>query len=166
MPRECSICAHPRAFEINEGLVIQKVSNRAIASQYGLNKDTVRRHKEHIPELLLKASRAEEIVEADKILDQILDHLDRGYALEQKAASRDELGYEIGAHNSVRSDIALLAEALGKIDRSGGIKFVLNNPTWVMLEQTIVDALEDFPDAKAAVLQALESAERRALGGG
>jgi hypothetical protein len=29
-----------------------------------------------------------------------------------------------------------------------------------------VDALEDYPDAKAAVLLALENAERRALSGG
>jgi hypothetical protein len=166
MPQVCTVCSHPDALEINEALVIHRRSKRTIANQYGLHDSSIQRHKEHIPELLLKAARAEEIVEADKVLDRILEHLDRGHALESKAGALGQLGHEISAHNSVRSDIELLAEALGKIDRAGGIKFVLNNPVWVMLEQTIVDALEGYPDAKAAVLTALQDAERRALTGG
>jgi DNA-binding NarL/FixJ family response regulator len=40
---------------INEALVVEGQSNRAIAGQYGLGRESVRRHRAHIPELLLKA---------------------------------------------------------------------------------------------------------------
>ena len=58
MPRACTICTAKDAVTINEDLVLRGKSNRAISRQYGLHHDAVRRHREHIPDLLVKASAA------------------------------------------------------------------------------------------------------------
>ncbi len=160
MPRSCSVCVHPDAKSINEFLVLKRLSNRKAASLCDVSEAAIRRHREHIPELLARAARAEELVEADRLLDRILEHLERGYALEQKAADTGELTHEIRAHGSVRGDLVLLGEVLGKLDRVANVSLVMNNPTWIALEALIVQALEDHPDARTDVLRALEGVEK------
>jgi hypothetical protein len=43
VPRTCTVCAHEDAILINEALVVQGQSNRAITRQYALSKDAIRR---------------------------------------------------------------------------------------------------------------------------
>jgi hypothetical protein len=73
MPRVCTVCAHPDVFTINERLVGigAKPSLRNIAKQFDLNYQAVHRHREHIPEMLSRASRAEEVAEADSLLERL-----------------------------------------------------------------------------------------------
>ena len=71
MPRECSVCSHPEAFAINEVLVLQKASNRRIAPQYGLSEKAIRRHREHIPQLLVKAAEAMELDDAEHLAAEL-----------------------------------------------------------------------------------------------
>jgi transposase len=87
MPRECTVCAHPDAVLINEAIVVEGKSNRAIASHYGLGREAVRRHKEHIPKLLLKARENLDAYNAASILSKIetLQH----ETLEQLAGAKD-----------------------------------------------------------------------------
>jgi hypothetical protein len=49
VPRTCTVCAHEDAVLINEALVVQGQSNRAITRQYALSKDAIRRHREAYP---------------------------------------------------------------------------------------------------------------------
>jgi hypothetical protein len=56
MSQACSVCTHPDSLDINEALVIEGRSNRAVARQFGLHHDAVRRHRKHIPELLVRAA--------------------------------------------------------------------------------------------------------------
>jgi hypothetical protein len=58
VPQACTVCTHPASLVNTEALVVEKRSNRATAGQYNLSRESVRRHREHIPELLVKASQA------------------------------------------------------------------------------------------------------------
>jgi hypothetical protein len=49
LARSCSVCQHEDSVLINEALVVQGLSNRAMTRQFGLSKDAVRRHWQHIP---------------------------------------------------------------------------------------------------------------------
>ena len=42
-----------------------------MAAQYGLTEQSIRRHREHIPQLLVKATQALEIVNADDLLAKV-----------------------------------------------------------------------------------------------
>jgi hypothetical protein len=72
MPRTCTVCQHPESFAINEALVIEGVPNRRVAAQYDLSENAIRRHKAHIPELLLQARDLMQEFEAQQILEKIL----------------------------------------------------------------------------------------------
>jgi hypothetical protein len=50
---------------------IEKRSNRSIVKEYGVDHNAVQRHRQHIPQLLVKAAQAEEIARADTLLDRL-----------------------------------------------------------------------------------------------
>jgi hypothetical protein len=93
VPRECTVCNHPDAVLINEHLVGigGKLSNRAIARQYDLHHDAVQRHRQHVPELLVKASQAMEVAEADSLIDQMRDLQRRALSILDKAEDAEDL---------------------------------------------------------------------------
>jgi hypothetical protein len=76
MTQACSVCTHPVSFDINEALVIEGRSNRAVARQFGLHHEAVRRHRKHIPELLVRAAEDFQSYEAASILARV-EHLER-----------------------------------------------------------------------------------------
>ena len=84
MPRRCTVCDHPEKHSIDEVLVTG-APYRSIAKRFRLSESAVYRHKtEHLPANLLKAKEAEEVAQADDLLDQVrylqahaLDILDR-----------------------------------------------------------------------------------------
>ena len=70
MPRKCTVCNNPEIDSINI-LLVNGVSNRAISSQYGVDRGAVQRHKRnHLAELLSKVQeeKAEDLLfEVNKI---------------------------------------------------------------------------------------------------
>jgi hypothetical protein len=159
MPRECTVCSHPEAFAINEALILQKASNRRIAPQYGLSEKAIRRHKGHLPELLVQASRAEEVAGADLILDKLSGLEDEArVALEATRESQEWRTY-LAAIAEIRENVKLLAQVSGKLR-----EIQINNTQVSVLiapqvHQAIVAALEPYPNAKLAVAQALGELE-------
>lgn len=66
---QCTICNHPQRLEIDTALVAG-VSYRAIASQYGVSREAVGRHKRngHIAEQIAKVAKKKEIKQAKEIV--------------------------------------------------------------------------------------------------
>lgn len=68
MSMTCKTCRHVDVALINAALVA-KVPFRTIADRFEIGILSLKRHTaEHIPELLAKATEAEEILQADRIL--------------------------------------------------------------------------------------------------
>jgi hypothetical protein len=158
MSRSCTVCEHPDAVAINEALVLERKSNRAITRQYGLSKDAVRRHREHIPQLLVKAHEAEQMAEADKLLTDIRRRQARTLLMLQKAEKSGDLRTALAAVREARNNIALLAELRGQLDRRPVVNLMLS-AEWLELRALIVGALEPHPDAREAVVRAIASKE-------
>jgi hypothetical protein len=155
--RQCSVCSHTESFEINEALVVEKKSNRAVARQYDLHHDSVRRHKEHIPELLVKASEHTEEFEADSILLRIealeRETLDQLKALkEEDEPNRRTILFAI---REQRSNIELIARVRQIINDAPQVNILISSH----VQQVIIDALYPYPDAKQAVADSLASLE-------
>lgn len=72
MPRRCSICDHDQRPDIDAALV-GGLSNRAIARQFQVGRDALRRHRRagHIADTLIRAADAAEVSKADDLLGQI-----------------------------------------------------------------------------------------------
>jgi hypothetical protein len=156
MSRTCTVCSHAESFAINEALVLDKASNRAITRQFGLHHDAVRRHRQHIPELLVKASEAMEVAQADDLLEDVRGLQLRACAILDTAEETGELRTALAAIREARGNLELLAKLLGELDERPVINLI-TSPEWIELRTVIVTALEPHPDARESVLQAIRN---------
>ena len=155
MPRSCTVCEHPEREAIDRALV-GETSNLSVSSLFGVSESAVRRHKvNHLPAKLVMAQAAEEVAEADSLLDQVRGLQDRAYAILGKAEAAGELRTALGAIREARGNLELLAKLLGELDERPQINIHLS-PEWLELRAVIITALEPHPDARGAVLRALE----------
>jgi 3-dehydroquinate synthase class II len=157
LSRSCTVCSHPDSVLINEALVIEGQSNRALTRQYDLSKDAVRRHREHIPQLLVKASQAMEVVDADDLLAKVEELRQKAMDVLAEAEDAHDHRVVLAAIDRASKQLELLAKLLGEISDAPQINLTLN-PEWLELRAVIVGALEPYSDARGAVLRAIEGA--------
>jgi hypothetical protein len=153
----CTVCSHPDSVLINEELVLKRTANRRVAAQYGLTEQSIRRHREHIPEMLARSSLAEEVAEADSLLERLEDLHRRTEAILARVEETDNYGASLGAIREMRRNLELIGEVTKELDRTPTINLHLN-PQWLELRAVIVTALEPYTDARGAVLRAIEGA--------
>jgi hypothetical protein len=157
MPRICSICANPELEAIDRAIV-EGTANRRIAAQYAVSEQAVRRHKaEHLPAKLAKAHEAEEVAQADDLLEDLKSLQRRTLAILEAAEETRQHRTALAAIREARSNLELLAKLLGELDERPQLN-VLISPEWLELRAVIVAALEPYGDARGAVLRALEGA--------
>jgi hypothetical protein len=155
--RTCTVCGHDEAHAVNVALVARE-PYRAISRRSGLSKDALKRHsQEHIPELLVKARHAVESADADDLLERVESLQERTLAILETAEDSGELRTALGAIREARSNLELLAKLLGELDERPQVNLYLS-PEWLELRAVIVTALEPHPEARGAVLGALEGA--------
>src|SRR5215217_6525419 len=141
MPQVCTVCSHPDAVLINEALVLEKASNRAIALQYDLGHMSVQRHREHVPEMLSRASRAEEVAEADSLLDRLEALQDRTEAILSRVEQTENYGAMLGAIREMRGNLEVIGEVTKELNRTPTLNLQLN-PEWLEVRAVLVGALE------------------------
>ena len=152
MSQMCSVCTHPDSLDINEALVIEGRSNRAVARQFGLHHDAVRRHRKHIPELLLQAAEDFRSYEAASILARV-EHLER-QTLEVLETLKNEENPDqraiLLAIREQRANIELIAKVRQLIDQAPQVNILLTKE-WVRIENAMFAALKDHPQAAVSV---------------
>ncbi len=150
------MCDHSQRHGIDEALV-SGAPYRSVAKRFELSESAVYRHKtEHLPAHLLKAREAEEVAQADDLLDQVR-HL-RTHALEilERAEKTGDLRTALAAISQARGNLELLGKLAGELDERPVVNLNVS-PEWLELRAVIVGALEPHPAAHGAVLRALES---------
>src|ERR671913_2643141 len=116
MPRSCTVCEHPKR-EIIDRELVGGASNRSVASLYDVSEAAVRRHKaNHLPAKLVMAQQAEEVAQADDLLQQVRDLQGRALAILGKAEAAGDLRTALGAIREARGNLELLAKLLGELD--------------------------------------------------
>lgn len=154
----CKVCKHPDINEINEKLV-SGISPREMADKYNLNHMSLYRHKEkHLPLTLIKAQQLQEQDAADDLLARVELIYEKAWDLVNKAETKGSFQPAVGALKEARSCLELIGKLLGEI-KSGTTVNVLYNPEFIQVRQTITQALEPYPDARQAVVRALEEGE-------
>ncbi len=157
MPRSCTVCEHPEREAIDRALV-GGASNRSAASLYDVSEAAVRRHKtNHIPSTLAKAEEAKEAGRAGDLLGQVRALQGKTLGILLRAEGSGDLRTALGAIREARGNVELLAKLSGELDESPVVN-VLLSPEWIELRAVIVGALDAHPDARGAVLQAIERA--------
>ena len=161
----CTVCDHHDRPSIDAILATGTLSQRKIASRYGLVVQSLRRHlANHVSQRVVKAAEAHEIKQGDVFMDSILSTIHRGEkcasigagALEDESVSpeaRARLG--IGYQAQGLKALELLGNATGRLQAqsAGGVTTHINvllprgleAPEAPTIECQVVPALPEPP---------------------
>ncbi len=152
----CSVCNHPDINEINEKLV-SGVSPKVMAESYSLGVMALYRHKEkHLPQTLVKAKALKEESAADDLLDRVEEIYTKAWELMDKAESDGKYQPAVSALKEARSCLELTGKLIGEL-KTGHTYNLIYNPEFIQVRHQIYDALLPYPEARQAVVNALES---------
>lgn len=156
MAQACTVCSHPSSFEINEALVLAQKPYRVIARQYSLHHDAVRRHRQHIPDLLVRASRDMRHFERESLVERLEEITTETRAILRETREGDEPDNHLAlkAIQRLEKQLELEAEILDILKRQPTVN-VLIAPE---LERALADALYPFPKVHEVVVEAIEKA--------
>jgi hypothetical protein len=161
MPRLCSLCTHPKQVEV-DAAISGGTSYRNIAERYGTSPGAISRHKAHIVTALAIASEQREAVVVEQavgLLGSIAQLQDEARRLGMLAEKHGDLKTALQAVREIVRMVELVAKAQGEIgDGSTTVNVALvQAPEWHDLRARIVAALAPFPEAQAAVLEAIRA---------
>jgi len=177
MARRCTICHHPDRAEIERALV-QSEPFRDVAARFGTSPSALHRHKtSHLAAHLAKAYETGLVTPAAELAREAEAHKarDLGQAIDvavqlrainaacleilQKSRSDGKHSISLGAVDRIHRQLELQAKLLGDLQDGGGPTVnVLIAPEWQTLRVTVLQALQRFPDARAAVAEVLTDA--------
>jgi hypothetical protein len=182
MGRRCTVCDHEQRAAIDRALAAEQ-SLRKTAERFGISDSAALRHKrQHLEPQLARALQGaagdhvadiarDRVVQKAQDIGQALDVVRQlkainGACLEilQKSRVSGKDSVSLGAVDRIHKQIELQARLLGEL-QDGQTVNVLVAPEWHQVRLVVVDALRPYPDARAAVAQAL-SALPAAEGGG
>ncbi len=153
----CSICGHPQLDEINR-MIAEQEKLTDISRKFAVSDDALRRHKEKCIITALSATpNTKDVIAGDLLLEQLqavrkktLELLDMAI----EAANTKVYGAPSHYLSELRQQIKLWAELEGRISSQPQIT-IINNPEWIELRTVIIQALDDHPEAKQAVINAI-----------
>ena len=153
MPKPCSVCIHADADIINAQL-IEGVTLEMLSKAYKLSVTALHRHKNHIPPALAKAQDAQEIAAADSLMRRISDLNEKAQDVYERAINADNLSAAVQAIRELRGITELYAKITGEL-QSQTVNNIIIAPEWVSLRNVILIALEPYPPARQAVIEAI-----------
>jgi len=167
MPRTCTICSHPERSAIEDAIVSGK-SLRCVALQFLTSDSTLRRHRDHCLKPACTAARekreTQQAEESEQSGTVALDRMTRGEQIvdeiiayswsdEEKIPKIPELALK--ALGELRRQVELRAKLEGELDEHSITITAI--PEWRELRSLLLDALRIHPQAKLAVMRALEA---------
>lgn len=160
MPGKCSICYHPQREEIEKAL-LSGASFRETGKRFNVSWQAVGRHQRdgHITSTLIQSKRATEIAQGDNLLSEISNLKKRGLKLLSQAEEEKDIRGACAALKECRGIFELLGKMSGELQAGRTVnntQNVFNAPVFLEFQNTIMKALEPYPDARIAVAQALE----------
>lgn len=153
----CSICIHPAVEDINS-----RIASRAkltdISREFAVSEDALSRHKDKCIITALSATpNTKDVITGDNLLMQLqaareetLKMLDMAI----EAGNTKTYGAPSNYLAELRQQIKLWAELEGRLASQPQVNVTLN-AEWIELRSTIIQALQPFPEARRAVIDAL-----------
>jgi hypothetical protein len=157
VPSACTICSHEKRYEIEERLATRQGTYRGIARTYGVSEDAVGRHvaSGHVGQLLALAADAERAARADSLLDRIEALQSRTLAILEASEETNEHRTALAAIREARGNLELIGEVTRELNRAPTLNLSLH-PEYIEARTLIIQALGPYPEAREAVVKALE----------
>jgi len=157
--RPCTVCRHKDRRDI-ESRAAKGDTARSIASDFAVSERSLQRHLAgHAIRSMEKAavaSGARDLAAGLGLNEEVADLQDRTLAILTKAEKTAKThGRALAAIHEARLNLELLGKFTGKLKPETQVN-VLVMPEWVSLRDRVLDALEPYPEALAAVLGAVD----------
>lgn len=158
MTRPCTICRHPHRDQVDAALIAGD-SYREIAGRFSLSQSAIERHKNtHLPATLAQAQQAADVARGDTLLDQVRSLQAKALGILQKAEDANDLRLALVAIREARGTLELLARLQGDLQETTTVNVLVASPEWLSLRGAILQAVEPYPAARAALIEALRNA--------
>ncbi len=160
MGRRCKLCSHTKRVEIEAAVVRDNASYRTISKTYGISCDGLKRHIKsgHVYKELQAEHRTEGLIRRQDLTEQLQDLQRLLHKYLRNVQGKDEIRQVTALVKEIKSIIELLGKLLGRFPRETDISIAVN-PIWISLKQEIYQALVGFPEARAAMLEAIENGD-------
>jgi len=104
MARTCTVCRHPERERIDADLVSGRGTFRRLGGTYGLSPSALRRHhRDHVAEVLRKATSLDAIARADSLYGQLQELRAHTLSIYVRAKEAGDLKAELAAIRELRS---------------------------------------------------------------
>lgn len=155
----CVICDHPDRSVFELAVARRETTVSAVARKLGLHHSTSQYHfAEHVPKALEAASQAlaRQTLSAGLALDEeMADLYHRTIAILDTAERTRKLALALGAIREARGNLELIARMTGRLKPDTQVNVLVTSAEWIAMRDRILDALEPYPEALAAVLRAV-----------
>jgi len=157
MGQPCTICTHPQRDAINKAIASGEPNTR-VAAKYGLKETAIRHHTTsgHIPKAIAKAASARERLDAGKLLDMMERLLGEALAVLRDAKATGDHRTRLAAINTAANLNRTLLEVAGELKNQPTVNILLS-PQWIEIRGVILASTEDFPEARARIVDGLSS---------
>lgn len=158
--RRCSVCGHAERDAI-DCAIIAGDGVAAIARHFAVSQDAISRHRDaHLPRAAIQEG-AQAVAEAEglrgaSLLDQAAGLRDTAVSLLRSAERAGDLRTALGGVREARGCLELMAKLTGDLDASTTVSLTFA-PQFLTVQTAILAALSPYPDARRAVVLALES---------
>jgi hypothetical protein len=152
----CKVCLHEDVDNIN-ARIIAGASSRTIAKEFNVGYKSVQNHaNKHLPKQLVKAKSVQDEQSAERLLERIEDLYSKALLLIDKADSDQKWAAAATAIKEARACLELTGKLIGTL-KTGHVTNVIYNTEFVAVRMAIYQALKPYPEARQAVIGALET---------
>ena len=159
MAGPCRVCDHTERPDV-DAAIVSGLSDPKVAKQFGISKDSVRRHRiSHLSPALQALAVEREKEGARTALDRMEALYEKASAVLEAANADGKPSLSLAAIRELRGIVELLAKLNGELDDRPTVQ-VLNvtaSPEWDALRGVVLTALRPYPEAGRAVALALEA---------
>lgn len=161
--RPCTVCHHKDRREI-EAAAAKGQNARSISMDFDVDQQAVTRHlKSHAlrsMEKALVAAGVRDLAAGLGLNEEIVELQARTLAILTKAEkSAQTYGVAIGAIREARANLELLGKFTGKLKPDTTVNVLVTSPDWLAMRERLADALVPYPEALAAVREAMRGEE-------
>ena len=150
----CSICKREDVEKINHDLFSGRYTQQQVADKYHVTPSTLCRHKAHTKTQLIQAGEA---TESDPLtaIQRVNELDDRAEQLYRSCLKKGDNLNAIRALKEMRELVSLAARLNGELNQNVIHNHLHISPEWAVLRAAILQALQPYPEARAAILDAL-----------
>lgn len=152
----CSICGRADVEKINHDLFSGRYNQKQVADKYHVTPSTLCRHKAHVKTQLIQSGEAERTDQLTGI-QRVNELDDRAEKLYQSCMKKGDNLNAIRALKEMRELVSLAARLNGELNQNVVHNHLHISPEWAVLRGVILQALQPYPEARAAILTALQA---------